>query len=610
MNRTLAAAAFFLGAGAVAWVGLGFLHSPVALLVTGLIGLAYAAGATELWHFHRATGSLSTALHTLQGQARGDDTAPPPLSWLAGLHPTLQRPVRLRIEGERLALPGPVLTPYLVGLLVLLGMLGTFLGMVVTMQGAVLALQSTTDLATIRSALSAPVRGLGLAFGTSVAGVGASAMLGLLAALCRRERLLAAEWLDRLAATQLRSCSQGHQREQTLAALQAVQAQTQALPQVLEHLQALALQATTQAQATNEALLRSQADFHQQAQARTAALADALEQHMKLGLQEGFRLAGDTLRPWLEDTLRGLAQQAAAQQQVAATTLQQQLEGQATAFEQHQAALLDRLTRAQTEQQAQAAAADQERQAQWAAHLAATAASLRQAWQAAGQQAQAQQAQICETLAHTAQGLQAQAETHARSTLAELSRLAHTAAEAPQAAAELVHTLRQKLSDSLAQDQVHLTERAQLTGQLSGLLDQLQQQADAQRRATEELLSASAQQLQQAATHFQTGLAADTGKLAEAATEISASAIDMASLADAFGAAVQLFGDTSGALAAQLQQIEMALARSTARSDEQLAYYVAQAREVIDLSITSQQHIVQDLRQLAQSRQAQPADVT
>jgi hypothetical protein len=34
------------------------------------------------------------------------------------------------------------------------------------------------------------------------------------------------------------------------------------------------------------------------------------------------------------------------------------------------------------------------------------------------------------------------------------------------------------------------------------------------------------------------------------------------------------------------------------RSDEQLAYYVAQAREVIDLSISAQQGIVEDLRRL------------
>src|SRR3546814_4133357 len=65
----------------------------------------------------------------------------------------------------------PVLTPYLVGLLVLLGMLGTFLGMVATLRGTGLALESSTDLAAIRASLAAPVQGLGFAFGTSVAGV-------------------------------------------------------------------------------------------------------------------------------------------------------------------------------------------------------------------------------------------------------------------------------------------------------------------------------------------------------------------------------------------------------------------------------------------------------
>ena len=48
------------------------------------------------------------------------------------LHPSLRHAVRLRIENERGALPGPALTPYLVGLLVMLGMLCSILGMVVT----------------------------------------------------------------------------------------------------------------------------------------------------------------------------------------------------------------------------------------------------------------------------------------------------------------------------------------------------------------------------------------------------------------------------------------------------------------------------------------------
>ena len=61
---------------------------------------------------------------------------------------------------------------------------------------------------------------------------------------------------------------------------------------------------------------------------------------------------------------------------------------------------------------------------------------------------------------------------------------------------------------------------------------------------------------------------------------------------------MQAFSDTNGQLAAGLQRLEATLQQSMARSDEQLAYYVAQAREVIDLSISAQQGIVEDLRQL------------
>src|SRR6201999_4592839 len=113
-----------------------------------------------------------------------------------GLHRSLRNAVRLRVEGERVALPSPSLTPYLVGLLVLLGMLGTLLGMMATLRGTGMALESATDLEAIRGSLAAPVKGLGVAFGTSIAGVASSAMLGLLSALCRRERLQAVQQLD------------------------------------------------------------------------------------------------------------------------------------------------------------------------------------------------------------------------------------------------------------------------------------------------------------------------------------------------------------------------------------------------------------------------------
>jgi hypothetical protein len=48
-----------------------------------------------------------------------------------------------------------------------------------------------------------------------------------------------------------------------------------------------------------------------------------------------------------------------------------------------------------------------------------------------------------------------------------------------------------------------------------------------------------------------------------------------------------------------LQRIESGLAKTLTRSDEQLAYYIAQAREIIDLSIMSQQRMVDDLQRVA-----------
>src|SRR3546814_12660123 len=95
-------------------------------------------------------------------------------------------------------------------------MLGTFLGMVATLRGTGLALESATDLQAIRASLAAPVKGLGFAFGTSVAGVAASAMLGLLSALCRRDRLRAAQLLVARMAPALRGFSAIHQREERL----------------------------------------------------------------------------------------------------------------------------------------------------------------------------------------------------------------------------------------------------------------------------------------------------------------------------------------------------------------------------------------------------------
>lgn len=307
------------------WIAAGYLGSnPLALAVTLLIGVCYLAGALELHRYREATGTLTRAVAGL--------SAPPPAlgAWLDSLHPSLRNAVRLRVEGERVALPGPALTPYLVGLLVLLGMLGTLLGMVATLRGTGMALESATDLQAIRASLAAPVKGLGFAFGTSIAGVASSAMLGLLSALYRRERLQTAQMLDVKIATSLRIYSQTHQREE---AFRLLQRQTEVMPTLVDRLQTMMAAIEQQSLALNERQIASQEAFHGRAEAAYTRLASSVEQSLKTSVADSTRAAGAALQPVMQATMAGLARETAALHDTVTQAVQRQLDGLSSGFE-------------------------------------------------------------------------------------------------------------------------------------------------------------------------------------------------------------------------------------------------------------------------------------
>jgi hypothetical protein len=861
MNRNLGVAAFVLGLVAIAWVAAGYAGTahPLALAMTALIGAFYLMGAVELRRFQQATASLQNALAAVPNE-RTDE--PPRLdTWLAQLHPTLQHPVRQRIEGTRVPLPGPALTPYLVGLLVMLGMLGTFLGMVVTLNGAVLALESTTDLATIRAALSAPVKGLGLAFGTSVAGVAASAMLGLMSATCRRERLQAAQALDARISGALRGFSLTHQREhQREQMFETLQSQARVVPDAVGQLQAtmqaFISQMERQSSQQTDRLLAGQEAFFKHSQSVVTELASSVDRSLQHSLAETARLTGALLQKEAQATLAGIAREATAVHERVAGTVAQQLDGVSTrlgqsagamenawgaalarhehgsdalaqrlqqtlhgfaetfeqrsaqllaaveaaqssgqtalaqawrsALDEHQrtsaemssamqqavaaladtgarqsatlldsvqqqaatlidsvqqqsatlidavqqqsaalaqvsaqqsaalietqaqqsaalietqakqsaalldgtrqqaatlldgtreqvaalmdgarqqsaalmdssraqtaalvdstkqqstaliettsqqsaalleknaqqcaalidtaaqqsAALLAKVDEAQAALQAELAARDQQRQAALVQSLETMAAALRQEWAAAGAATAEHQQRICHTLEQTAQRMHEQAESHARATIGEIAQLTHTAAEAPRAAAELMGQLRQQLSDSLARDTELLAERQRIMDTLRTLLDAIQHAATEQRGAIDALVSSSSTLLQQVGAQLTERIGSEADRLGEVAAQVTGSALEVGSLGEAFTLGVQRFSESSDGLIGTLQRIEAALGQSTARSDEQLAYYVAQAREIIDLSMLSQKQIVEDMQQLHR-RQASLAE--
>ncbi|AIF48800.1 DUF802 domain-containing protein [Dyella japonica] len=782
---------FAVGLVAVCWIGAGYIGSnPLGAAVATVIGACYVAGALELHRYRQATATLAHAVADASA-AQGSLG-----EWLGRLHPSLRSAVRLRVEGERVALPAPTLTPYLVGLLVLLGMLGTLLGMMATLRGTGMALESATDLQAIRGSLAAPVKGLGFAFGTSIAGVATSAMLGLLSALCRRERLQVVQALDANIATSLRVHSQAHQRDE---AFKLLQQQSAVMPALVERLQAMMVAIEQHSTVANERQLASQETFHSRTEAaythlaasvqqslkesvaesarassavlqqglaanehqlasydafhtrveaaytrlaasveqslkdsvtESARAADALlqkslvaseqqlaghdafharaeaaythlaasvEQSLKDSVAESARASSATLQPVVEATMAGLARETASLHGVVTQAVQQQLDGltsglanttatvaelwskalaehrqssEAAAddlrgslarftetFEQRSAALIDGVaTRfdataghvaeawnkalsqqagvnddlASRNQQALAAAAatfeqhaaalvgtvreshaglqtalearDQQRLATWTEALGTIANTLGEQWAQTGEHVASRQQEICNTLAQTASDISAQAQAHASDTIAEISRLVQAASEAPKAAADVVAELRQKLSDSMVRDTAMLEERSRLLATLETLLDAVNHASTEQREAVDALVATSADLLDRVSTRFTDHIEAETGKLGAVAAQVTGSAVEVASLGDTFGAAVHSYGQSNEALMERLQHIADALDKTLARSDEQLAYYVAQAREVVDLSMLSQKQVIEDLRQIADQR--------
>ena len=167
--------------------------------------------------------------------ARELATLPRPATAAAidGTSEPLRSFLRARLGQPGGAIGGASLAGYVVGLLVMLGLLGTFLGLFETLRGAREALTSSGDVEALRGSLAAPMQGLTRSFGTSAAGVSASAMLGLAAALTRRAELQFGQALATYSAEALAPLTV---QMRQLAALEQVAAQGEAWPRIVSAL--------------------------------------------------------------------------------------------------------------------------------------------------------------------------------------------------------------------------------------------------------------------------------------------------------------------------------------------------------------------------------------
>jgi hypothetical protein len=192
----------------------------LATLIVCAIGIALAFGLVELFvRLARAT-KLEYELHALP-KTPTDNT-------IDAASPLLSSLLRARIEQAPLPNLSEGSASFLTGLLVMLGLLGTLLGLFQTVHGAGQALTSSTDIDALRRSLSAPIEGLTRSFGCSAAGISASAMLGLAMALVRRSEVRAMRVFYAYAAGPLRALSPTRRQ---LLALEQLANQGSALPE-------------------------------------------------------------------------------------------------------------------------------------------------------------------------------------------------------------------------------------------------------------------------------------------------------------------------------------------------------------------------------------------
>ncbi|WP_323751487.1 DUF802 domain-containing protein [Marinobacter sp.] len=646
MSRLFFFLAFVTGLAVTAWIGQRFIDSDLlALSVTIIIAVVYSLGFVELMGFRSTTRTLSQKLNSTP------ESREQLAGWLSGLPEQVQFSVQRRIDGHFAALPSPQFTPYLVGLLVMLGLLGTFAGMIVTLSGAASALDGSTELSAIRSALAAPIAGLSLAFGTSIAGVAASAMLGLASTLSRRERLQVSRQLDKTLRQRLHHLSADHQRQQ---AFKAMESQAEALPKMASAMEAMTARMEQLGQQLEQSLTQNQQEFHSTVGNHYQSLADSVAESLEKTLESSTRLTAERIEPIVSDAMTTLQSSAGklhedwaatTQQQLAALSetfqkttqeagehWQQNLHAQQQASAEHNHALQETSQQAQkqlleqiqqaTEQTARHWQTGVEQQQQTAETLMTNLQNTLQEYQRHFQEesaklsSQHQQgldaliSRISEQLTtlhehEAARGdaandrlgqLEATVTKHLNELgtglEAPMTRLIETASETPKAAAQVISQLQSEMARNSERENQLLEERQRLVKELDSLLESQRSNADSQSQAVDSLISGAGDTLSDISERFNVLIQEQSQQLARLGEDLTGSSQEVGALSEAFLKAVELFSSSNTQLQDNLNNIQKALDNASSRHDEQLAYYVAQAREVIDLSVSSQKDVI------------------
>ena len=510
-----------------------------------VIAAAFLGGIAELWLRARSAERLAAEVDALSRAGAGPDAVE------AAESPGLREIVAGWRTGRVVGPPAAGFTPYLVSLVVMVGLLGTFMGFVDTLAGARAAISGSADLETLKAGLAQPLGGLGRAFGVSLAGVSASAALGAAAAFARRIEVSAYAAARRLVSGALADRAPTARQ---LVALEALSAQADALPRAAEALS----QVVARLEALGPALEAAQTRGAAQLSSTLHDSVRALQAEISAGFQQSTSSARDAMAHLGDVAAERLAASGAEAFERWTTALDARFE----ALTHRVDAALAQTTRGVDEALSRAGAAEAERLAQQSAVVVAFQAQMVEGQRGAEASAASVRAlveAVQVAAAQTAQALPAQLER-----LGEALRRVEATSDAHAIA------LRTALTE---------VERA-ATARLDEAHARATDRLDAAQTATAERLAATSQAMSsELAAHLDRFIAAQSERAGEAATVIARLDVSLSEHLASLGAAlsVPLAEVTRAALEAPMaatRLVEAAAVRAQAleaREDDRAA---------------------------------------
>lgn len=503
----------------------------IASLIVVTMGFVLLLGLGELLLRQRRAALLEHEVRQLP--------ASPSEATVDGASPLLGSLLRARLEQAALPSLGESITPYLTGLLVMLGLLGTLLGLFETVHGASHALRASADVSALRQSLSTPIAGLTRSFGCSAAGISASAMLGLALALVRRREGRALRAVHSYALGPLRVLAPVRRQAR---ALEQLANQGLALPEAASALERVGAQLgelSTRLVATQTAGVETQ-------QRAFAELVGGLREELARAAAEAGSALHARVAPLVEQSLARAGDTAQQQASAMAQAAQLQTSAMADAARQ-QASAMAGATRQLTEQLAndadsrrqELAREGQARSREAEQLIAALSAHMAEA---EGARARTQQGEL-EVLTELASRTAREAEARERTLETRWSELLSHAEQSSRA-----------LREDEAQRMARLDELTARVGsdlaRLSGALDEQLARRSEQAAREDERSQAALQQLGDAAQSFEASIARQRGGIEQLVERLP-----------------QLFSDVAEA---SQRGSHAALEGLTARTDERL----------------------------------------